>query len=194
MHLLWLLTTALAGVVSAAPVVKTKRVSKLKFFGVNESGPEFGTGIFPGTLNKDYVWPTLSTYDTYISAGFNTFRLNIAMERITPNSLTGSLNPAYLASLKEQVNYVTGKGAYIMIQPHNYGRYYNNIITDTNGFQTFWKTLASQFASNSKVIFDTNNEYHDMAGSLVVQLNQAAINGIRAAGANSQWIHVEGNG
>ena len=38
-----------------------------------------------------------------------------------------------------------------------------------------------------------NNEYHDMAGSLVAQLNQAAINGIRAAGATSQYITPEGN-
>lgn len=34
---------------------------------------------------------------------------------------------------------------------------------------------------------------HDMDQSLVVQLNQAAINGIRAAGAVKQYIHVEGN-
>jgi endoglucanase len=45
-----------------------------------------------------------------------------------------------------------------MICPHNYGRYYNNIITDTAGFETFWKTLATPFASNKLVMFDTNNE------------------------------------
>lgn len=32
-----------------------------------------------------------------------------------------------------------------------------------------------------------------MDQSLVVQLNQASIDGIRAAGATKQWIHVEGN-
>jgi endoglucanase len=32
-----------------------------------------------------------------------------------------------------------------------------------------------------------------MDQSLVVRLNQAAINGIRAAGATTQWINVEGN-
>lgn len=53
--------------------------------------------------------------------------------------------------------------------------------------------MASRFASNKLVIFDTNNEYHDMDNTLVAQLNQAAINGIRAAGATSQYIFVEGN-
>lgn len=67
------------------------------------------------------------------------------------------------------------------------------MITDTTGFGTYWKTIAARFAGNSKVIFDTNNEYHDMDNTLVAQLNQAAINGIRAAGATSQYIFVEGN-
>lgn len=80
-----------------------------------------------------------------------------------------------------------------MIQPHNYGRFNNAIITDTNAFQTWWKTVATQFKGNSKVIFDTNNEYHDMDQTLVFNLNQAAINGIRAAGATSQYITPEGN-
>lgn len=53
--------------------------------------------------------------------------------------------------------------------------------------------MATQFASNSHVIFDTNNEYYDMNNTLVYQLNQAAINGTRAAGATSQTIFVEGN-
>ena len=45
-----------------------------------------------------------------------------------------------------------------MINLHNYGRYYGNIITDTAGFKTYWTTVAKQFSSNSKVIFDTMNE------------------------------------
>jgi len=43
------------------------------------------------------------------------------------------------------------------------------------------------------VLFDTNNEYHDYPGKFVADLNQAAINGIRAAGATTQYITVEGN-
>lgn len=39
---------------------------------------------------------------------------------------------------------------------------------------------------------NADNEYYDMDQDLVLNLNQAAINGIRAAGA-SQYIFVEGN-
>ncbi|KAF2839743.1 glycoside hydrolase family 5 protein [Patellaria atrata CBS 101060] len=123
----------------------------------------------------------------------NTFRINIQMERLTQNQLTANLDQAYLKDLKDTVNYITNKGAYAMIVPHNYGRFYDKVITDVNGFQTWWQNVAAQFVSNSKVIFDTNNEYHDMDQQLVVNLNQAAINGIRAAGATTQYITAEGN-
>jgi len=81
----------------------------------------------------------------------------------------------------------------ILTEIENIGRYYDKVITDTAGFKAWWKTVAAQFKSNDKVVFDTNNEYHDMDNALVAQLNQAAIDGIRAAGATTQYIFVEGN-
>jgi len=115
------------------------------------------------------------------------------MERLVPSSLTNGVDSTYLADLQTLVNHITNNGGYAAICAQNFGRYYGNVITDTSGFQSFWKTVATQFQSNSHVIFDTNNEYHDMDNTLVYQLNQAAINGIRAAGATSQTIFVEGN-
>jgi len=129
----------------------------------------------------------------FISQGVNIFRLNLLMERLVPDTMTGPMNADYLGNLTEDVNYVTGKGAYAIITPHNYGRYYGNIINCTSDFEAFWKTVAGAFKDNELVMFDTNNEYYGMAGRLVADLNQAAINGIRAAGATSQYVNVEGN-
>lgn len=123
----------------------------------------------------------------------NLIRLNFLMERLTPNSLTGAFDKAYLGNLTQQINHITSKGAYAMVQPHNYGRFYGNIITDVSGFETWWKNVAAQYKDNELVIFDTNNEYHDMDQQLVFNLNQAAINGVRAAGATKQIITPEGN-
>lgn len=47
----------------AAPSQVTKRGSKLRFFGINESGAEFGEGTKPGVYGKDYTWYNLSTID-----------------------------------------------------------------------------------------------------------------------------------
>jgi hypothetical protein len=56
-----LATAGLAALVAAVPSSgPVKRGTKIKFFGVNESGPEFGTAI-PGVKNTDYVWPDLTT-------------------------------------------------------------------------------------------------------------------------------------
>lgn len=115
------------------------------------------------------------------------------MERLTPGSLTAPLDPLYLGNLTQQITYITGKGAYAMIQPHNYGRFLGEIITDTAGFKTWWQNVAEQYKDNELVVFDTNNEYHDMDQQLVFDLNQAAIDGVRAAGATSQYITPEGN-
>lgn len=115
------------------------------------------------------------------------------MERLIPTTLTGPVNATYLSGLQGTVNYITSKGAFAIVDPHNFGRYYGNIINDTAGFEAWWKTTATIFADKKNVIFDTNNEYHDMDQTLVLNLNQAAINGIRAAGAKTQTIFVEGN-
>jgi len=63
----------------------------------------------------------------------------------------------------------------------------------TAQFQAFWHELASRYVNNPKVIFGIMNEPHDMPTQLVLQNDQAAINGIRATGAK-QLIIAPGNG
>ncbi|KAF9872517.1 cellulase [Colletotrichum karsti] len=163
-----------------------------KWFGVNEAGGEFGEKVLPGTWGKEFIFPDPATITTLRGQGYNTFRVQFKMERMTPSGLTGGFNNAYLQNLTTVINHITNSGGWAVLDPHNYGRFNDAIITDTAGFQTWWKNFATQFKSNSKVIFDTNNEYNTMDQTLVLNLNQAAINGIRAAGA-TQYIFVEGN-
>jgi len=63
----------------------------------------------------------------------------------------------------------------------------------TKEFGDFWRELASRFVHNEKVVFGLNNEPHDMDTALILANDQAAINGIRAAGAR-QLILAPGNG
>ncbi|KAI0123201.1 glycoside hydrolase family 5 protein [Xylariales sp. AK1849] len=186
-------TVAATATTAAASATSTAAAGKLKWFGINQSVAEFGSGTYPGTYGVDFSFPSTDTLATLIGEGYNIFRIAFAMERLVPDELTGTTDAAYLANLTTVVDFVTNKGAYAILDPHNFGRYYSNIITDTDGFGSFWTTVATAFASNGNVIFDTNNEYHDMDQDLVLNLNQAAINGIRAAGATSQYIFAEGN-
>ncbi|KKA26007.1 hypothetical protein TD95_002710, partial [Thielaviopsis punctulata] len=166
--------------------------SGFKWFGHNEAGAEFGTGIYPGVWGKDFTFPDNSAIATLIADGYNIFRIGFAMERMA-NTIAAPLNTAYLANLTKTVDFVTSSGAWAIVNPHNFGRFDGQIITDTEAFGTFWANIAAEYKDNAKVIFDTNNEYHDMDQTLVLDLNQAAINGIRKAGATEQYIMIEGN-
>ncbi|KAF2220245.1 glycoside hydrolase superfamily [Elsinoe ampelina] len=187
-----ILVASTATLALAAPS-KRQSKNKLQFWGVNESGAEFGQTNLPGTYNKDYTWYDLNAINTLIGRGMNTFRINLQIERVAPSKLDGPVDAAYMGNLTAQVKAITDKGAYAHIAPHNYGRYYGNIMTNPSAFKTFWANLARPFAKNSRVIFDTDNEFHDMDQDLVVRLNQAAIDGIRSVGATSQYITPEGN-
>ena len=60
----------------ATLALASSAAAKLNWFGINESGAEFGEGKYPGLYNKDYIWYDLNTIDQFISQGMNMFRLN----------------------------------------------------------------------------------------------------------------------
>jgi endoglucanase len=53
---------ALAATAFAAPSEK-RQSRKLKWFGINESGAEFGEKNFTGAYGKEYIWYDLATVD-----------------------------------------------------------------------------------------------------------------------------------
>ncbi|KAI0259894.1 glycoside hydrolase superfamily [Gloeopeniophorella convolvens] len=184
---------------SSAPTGPTNSLcsgslTKFTHFGVSESGAEFGNTVIPGVLGTDYTWPSPSSIDFFVENGFNTFRIPFLMERLSPpaTGLTGPFDSTYLSGLTTIVNYITGKGAFALIDPHNYMIYNNAPISDTATFQTWWTSLANEFKSNPNVMFDVMNEPNGIPASTAFALNQAAVNGIRASGATEQLILVEG--
>lgn len=125
--------------------------------------------------------------------GMNSFRIPFLMERLAQSTMTATLDADYLANLTTVVKYITDAGSYAVLDPHNYARYDGSIISSTSDFQTFWTNVATEFADDSKVIFDCNNEPHDMTtDTQTAELMQACIDGVRAAGATTQYIFVEG--
>ncbi|QRV95709.1 Cellulase (glycosyl hydrolase family 5 protein) [Ceratobasidium sp. AG-Ba] len=168
-------------------------LTKFKYFGASQSCAEFGESKIPGVLNTDYTWPAQTSIDQLMAKGMNFFRIPFLVERLVPpaSGLGGSFDQTYLSGLTSTVNYITNKGGYAAIDPHNYMRYNGAIITSTTDFAKFWTNLATQFKSNSHVIFDIMNEPNGIAASDVFNLNQAAVNAIRNTGA-TQLILAEG--
>lgn len=135
----------------------------------------------------------LTRLQTLIEQGYNIFRIPFAMERMVAPLVSSPLQTDYLNNITEVVQFITNRGKYAILDPHNYGRYNGNVMSDVSAFKTFWCNLAGRFRANAYVIFDTNNEFYDEDQTLVLQLNQAAIDGIRGAGATTQYIMAEGN-
>ncbi|KAF7789792.1 hypothetical protein EIP86_000738 [Pleurotus ostreatoroseus] len=102
---------------SASSSICSGTRTKFQFFGVNESGAEFGNQNIPGVLGTDYTWPSPSSIDFFVEQGFNTFRVPFLMERLSPpaQGLTGSFDATYLSGLKTIISYITGKGAYALV-------------------------------------------------------------------------------
>lgn len=89
--------------------------------------------------------------------------------------LGAKFNETHYAEFADAVNYITvTKGAYCILDPHNYMRYNDpsqqpmtgSIIGDTSDvkaattaqFAAFWGELAGRFKGNEKVIFGLMNE------------------------------------
>ena len=123
--------------------------------------------------------------------------------------LGARFNETYFSLYKDAVDFITDRGGYVLIDPHNYMRYNDPSMQPNSGsvigntsdpkaatteqFNSFWNELSMRFKDNDNVIFAINNEPHNMPTTLILQNDQAAIDGIRATGAK-QLILVPGNG
>jgi endoglucanase len=190
--LLWALSTLPAG-------------ADIQFAGVNLSGAEFGMTQLPGTFGTDYTYPTTTEVDYYKSKGMNFIRLPFRWERLQHTN-SAALDTTELGRMNTFVSYATAHGVYVLLDPHNFMRYYPNprssYETATNGlvgasvpnsdFSNFWFRVAAIYRTNSHVVFGLNNEPDTMPETQLVVSENAAIAAIRAAGATN-LVFVPGN-
>jgi endoglucanase len=173
----------------------TEAFGQIKYVGVNLASAEFGEGNLPGTYNQHYTYPTPAEVDYFVSKGMNVFRLPFRWERLQQAKLA-AFNQAELARIESFVNYAASKNAYTILDPHNYARYYGDIIGSDQlpvvVFEDFWQRLAAHFKDNSYVIFGLMNEPHSMSMELWLADANAAISAIRSTGA-ANLILVPGN-
>jgi endoglucanase len=174
----------------------------IKYAGVNLSGAEFGMQNLPGTFNHDYFYPTTAEVDYYKSRGMNFIRLPFRWERLQHTN-SAILDPAELGRMNAFVSYATSQGMYVLLDPHNFMRYYPNprsdfqtttvgLVGDTAGstvsnadFANFWSQVAAVYQTNDHVFFGLNNEPDSMSTDQLVGSENAAIAAIRATGATN---------
>ncbi|HMJ14930.1 MAG TPA: glycoside hydrolase family 5 protein [Polyangiaceae bacterium] len=175
--------------------------STVAYRGVNLASAEFGEGTLPGTHGVHYVYPDPSYAGGYTSQdyfitnkGMSVIRLPFRWERLQPVR-RAALDAAELGRLTTTVSHITGKGASVILDPHNYARYQGQLIgsaVPNADFADFWARLAAAFRGNSRVIFGLMNEPHSMPTEQWLGAANAAIAAIRNAAANN-LILVPGN-
>src|SRR4051794_35107894 len=102
------------------------RMASSLLLGVNLAGAEFGWNV-PGVFGTDYTYPTHTEIDYYAAKGMSVVRLPFLWERVQ-HSEQAPLDAAELGRLDDVVNYATGKGLKIEIEPHNYGYGFGALI------------------------------------------------------------------
>ena len=201
----------LSSIVILASAAEVCRAGVL-YTGVSLAGAEFGISSsrpLPGEFGVDYTYPTSAEINYFVSKGMNTFRLPFRWERLQHEQFA-EFDYSELSRLDAFVNYATGRGAHVILDPHNYARYYpiaNNYQSSAKGtiggpegigvpnaaFADLWSRLATRYKDNDRVIFGLMNEPNSMSTEQWVSAANDAIATIRTAGAEN-LILVPGNG
>ncbi|HEY0333325.1 MAG TPA: glycoside hydrolase family 5 protein [Stenotrophomonas sp.] len=177
----------LLAVVLAAPSLHAQE-RVLRYAGVNLAGAEFNSSKRPGTLYKDYTYPAASDFSYFASKGMNIVRLPFLWERLQPQA-NGELDATQLALIKKAIAQAKAQGQHVILDVHNYAKYQGaRIGTDAVPpavFVDLWRRLAAAFKDDDAVIFGLMNEPNAIGATEWASAAQAAIDAIRATGANN---------
>lgn len=182
-----------------APVASTPTVSNGSGFDL--VGVNFGSGVFdpsnvPGLFNKNYTYADESYYKRHSELGFKLVRLGFLWERIQPK-LGTELNAAELARIKQSLDYAQKYGIKVILDMHNYYRYYGKLINSPEvpraQFSATWSRIAQQLSKHPALYgYGLMNEPYNTGNGLWPTTALEAAKAIRTIDS-SKWIMVAGD-
>jgi endoglucanase len=185
---------ALFHVAQAQFQVGTKKTVSLT--GINIAGADFGDGHLPGIFGQDYFYPKLSSIDYFATKGMNVIRLPVLWERLQ-HQLGENLDEKEMQRIDTVVNHATAKGIKIIIDVHNYAKYYGTVIGSEKlpptALGELWRQIAARYKNYEMVVFGLMNEPVGLQTEIWLEAANDAIAKIRQTGADN-LILVPGNG
>lgn len=163
--------------------------------GVNLAGAEFNSKSLPGKVDKDYVYPTREEFEFIAAQGANVVRLPIRWERIQPK-LGAPLSETELGYIATALSRAKTAGLCLVLDLHNYGRYYNDPINTPelqNAFIEVWRLLVKALDEKYFLALGLMNEPSQISIADWAALAKRTIPALREAGA-TQLILVGGGG
>lgn len=165
-----------------------------KQYGVSIAGGEFGS--IPGTMNADYIYSAdRGEYGYFAGKGLTLVRLPFRWERLQ----RAAFAPLYaqdVAGIRAVLDAAQATGQRVILDPHNYGRYYDAPLTraDAAKFADFWEKVALTFRGHPGLYgYELMNEPHDLpeGSDAWAYLAQVATDAIRRQDS-SAWVLVPG--
>ncbi|MDR2013639.1 MAG: cellulase family glycosylhydrolase, partial [Rhodanobacter sp.] len=187
-----------------------------QFRGVNLVGMEMDYAAYSQT-NGPVAGTNYPVFDTrlidyFVSKKVGAIRLLFSWEAMQPhlydpipNAAANTNYQAYFNNYKRVIDYATGKGLQVIIEPWDAdssggaggGRWRGNVIGSTQvpiaAFADFWNKMAAVYKNNALVSYGLINEPNNQSTTTWFQAAQAAITAIRSTGS-TQRIFVPGNG
>jgi len=149
--------------------------------------------------------PTEAMINSVSKAGFNTIRIPCAWD-IHSDKTTHQIDAAYMAQVKQTVDWCIAKGLYVVLNDHWDGGWLDSKLTGTvkpeidEKMKVYWSQIATTFAGyDSHLLFAAANEPPvDNAAKMseLMAYYQTFVNTVRASGGNntSRWLIVQGPG
>src|SRR5258708_35814161 len=103
-----------------------------RMYGINLCAAEFGQSTLPGKLGKHYTYPTTQELDYYHRKGLDLIRFPFRWERVQ-RAINGPLDPEELNRMDAFVAACRQRGMKVILDPHNYARYYGKLIGSPDG-------------------------------------------------------------
>lgn len=170
-------------------------LDQVRLTGVNLAGAEFNSKNLPGNINKDYVYPSREDFEFIAAQGANVVRLPIRWERIQP-TLGSPLAEAELAQLTTALSRAKTAGLCLVLDIHNYGRYYDTPINSAelqNAFINLWRLLVTGLNEKYFLALGLMNEPNHISIADWASTAKRTVASLRDAGAG-QLILVGGGG
>lgn len=159
-----------------------------RLLGVNLSGAEFSSRRLPGTLYRDYLYPSQQDLRYFKEAGMNMVRLPFRWERLQ-RRIHAPLETTDLEQLQRVVGWARELDLCILLDLHNYGSYYGHPLgspeVPVSAFIDLWQRLSLAFDDPTTTAFGLMNEPAAVPVPVWLAIAQDSVLALRRAGARN---------
>lgn len=162
--------------------------------GINVAGAAFAGGLLPGKHGTNYFFPAPDYFEKWKARGITWVRYSIQWERLQPEPF-GEFDEDYMRRLDQVFDDAHAHDIRIMLDVHNYGRYYKKIVgkdVPMAAYGDLMERIARRWGGHDALYaYDLMNEPYGEAGEYWFEMAQLGIDAVRRHDRKNT-IYVEG--